>query len=93
MFLTDAGSRYKEKTIEEIEYLLAVEKKCREKKNKDNVAQAKAQLISEIEDIVKQAEEDYKRETSIVESDKQRVKNIRENRKAEKNDKKDGRGF
>jgi len=53
-------------------------------KNKDNVAQAKAQLISEIEDIVKQAEEDYKRETSIVESDKQRVKNIRENRKAEK---------
>ena len=83
MFLTDAGSRYKEKTIEEIEYLLAVEKIQREK-NKDNVAQAKAQLISEIEDIVKQAEEDYKRETSIVESDKQRVKNIRENRKAEK---------
>lgn len=82
-FLTDAGSRYKEKTIEEIEYLLAVEKMQREK-NKDNVAQAKAQLISEIEDIVKQAEEDYKRETSIVESDKQRVKNIRENRKAEK---------
>jgi hypothetical protein len=82
-FLTNAGSRYKEKTIEEIEYLLAVEKMQREK-NKDNVAQAKAQLISEIEDIVKQAEEDYKKETSTVDGDKQRIKNIHGNRKAEK---------
>ncbi len=34
MFLTDAGSRYKEKTIEEIEYLLAVEKNAERKKIK-----------------------------------------------------------
>ena len=53
-------------------------------KNKDPVAQAKTKLIAEIEDIVKQADEDYKRETSTAESDRQRVKNIRGNRKIEK---------
>ena len=42
------------------------------------------QLITEIEDIVKQAEEDYKKETSTVDGDKQRIKNIHGNRKAEK---------
>jgi len=82
-FLINSGNRYKDKTIEEIEYLLAVEKIQREK-NKDSVAQAKAQLITEIEDIVKQAEEDYKKETSTVDGDKQRIKNIHGNRKAEK---------
>ncbi len=82
-FLVDASNRYKDRAIEEIEYLLAVEKMQRER-NKDNVAQAKTQLIAEIEDIVQQAEEDYKSETSMVDSDRQRVKNIRENRKAEK---------
>lgn len=82
-FLVDASNRYKDRAIEEIEYLLAVEKMQRER-NKDNVAQAKTQLIAEIEDIVQQAEEDFKSETSSVESDRQRVKNIRGNRKAEK---------
>lgn len=82
-FLIDANSRYKDKAIEEIEYLLAVERMQKEK-NKDSVAQAKTKLIAEIEDIVKQADEDYKRETSTSESDRQRVKNIRGNRKIEK---------
>jgi hypothetical protein len=41
-------------------------------------------LAAEIDDIVQKAEEDYKREASPIESDKQRVKNIRGNRKAEK---------
>ena len=82
-FLIDSNSRYKDKSIEEIEYLLLIEKMQKEK-NKDNVAQAKTQLITEIEDIVRQAEEDYKSETSTIESDRQRVKNIRGNRKAEK---------
>ena len=82
-FLVDANSRYKDKAFEEIEYLLVVEK-MQQEKSKDNVAQAKTQLIAEIEDIVQQAEEDYERETSTVESDRQRVKNIRGNRKAEK---------
>ncbi|WP_132983062.1 Mu transposase C-terminal domain-containing protein [Tissierella praeacuta] len=82
-FLVDASNRYNDKAIEEIEYLLAVEKIQREK-NKDTVAQAKTQLIAEIEGIVQKAEEDYKKETGVVESDRQRVKNIRGNRKAEK---------
>lgn len=82
-FLVDANSRYKDKAFEEIEYLLGVEK-MQQEKSKDNVAQAKTQLIAEIEDIVQQAEENYKTETSVVENDRQRVKNIRGNRKAEK---------
>lgn len=82
-FLVDDNSRYRDKTLEEIEYLLVVEKMQREK-NQDNEAQAKTQLITEIEDIVQQAEEDYNKETSVVESDRQRIKNISGNRKAEK---------
>lgn len=82
-FLIDENSRYKDKALEEIEYLLKIEKMQRER-NQDNEAQAKAQLITEIEDIVQQAEEDFNSETSIVESDRQRIKNIRDNRKAEK---------
>lgn len=82
-FLIDSNSRYKDKAIEEIEYLLMVEKMQKET-IKDNVAQAKIQLITEIEDIVQQAEEDYKKETSVVGSERQRVKNIRDNRKVEK---------
>ena len=82
-FLIESSTRYKDKAIEEIEYLLAIERMQKEK-SKDSVAQAKTKLIAEIEDIVKQADEDYKRETSTAESDRQRVKNIRGNRKIEK---------
>ncbi len=82
-YLIDGNSRYKDKAIEEIEYLLAVERMQKEK-SEDAVAQAKTQLIVEIEDIVEEANDDYKRETNPIKSDKQRVKNIRENRKAEK---------
>ena len=39
--------------------MLAVERMQKEK-SKDSVAQAKTKLIAEIEDIVKQADEDYK---------------------------------
>lgn len=82
-FLLDFNSRYKHKMLEEIEYLLEVEK-IEQRKNKDSVAQAKVQLTTEIDDIVKQAEEDLKKETESVESDTKRVKNIRDNRHIEK---------
>jgi len=82
-FLIESSTRYKDKAIEEIEYLLAIERMQKEK-SKDSVAQAKTKLIAEIEDIVKQADEDYKRETSTAESDRQRIKSIRGNRKIEK---------
>lgn len=82
-FLLDSDSRYKDRTLEEIEYLLEIEKIV-QRKNKDSVIQAKVQLITEIEDIVGKAEEDLKKEVETVESDTQRVKNIRINRQIEK---------
>lgn len=82
-YLTDANSRYKDKTIEEIEYLLTAEK-MQKKKMKDIDAQAKTQLIAEIEDIVQQAKEELDKEPVSEESDKKRIENIRENRKIEK---------
>lgn len=82
-FLIDYQERYKDKCFEEVNYLFQIEKMKKESMM-DTVAQAKTQLISEIESIVKKAEDDYKRETNIPESDRQRVKNIRDNRKIEK---------
>lgn len=82
-YLTDANSRYKDKTIEEIEYLLTAEK-LQKDKMKDKDAQAKAQLIAEREDIVQQAKEELDKEPISEESDKKRIENIRENRKIEK---------
>lgn len=82
-FITDSSNRYRDKTLEEVEYLLAAER-IQKTKNQDTEAQAKTQLIAEIEDIVRQAEQDYKSEASRIDSDRQRVKNIRENRRVEK---------
>lgn len=82
-FLIDGQNRYENKTIEEIDYLLSMEK-IQGLSNSEMEAQAKAQLATEIEDIVKHAEDDYRKEPDGLESDTQRVKNIRENRKLEK---------
>lgn len=82
-FLLESSSRYKHKMLEEIEYLLEVEK-IGQKKNKDSVAQAKVQLITEIDCIVKHAENDFKKETEPLESGTHRTKNIRKNRQIEK---------
>ncbi len=82
-YMIDDNSRYHNKVIEEIEYLLAVEK-INKIKVKDSEAQAKTQLIAEIEDIISKADDDFNKEMDANESDRQRVKNIRENRKTEK---------
>lgn len=82
-FLLEENSRYIDKSLEEVEYLLEMEK-IQKIQNKEAVTQAKSQLINDIENIVKQAESDYKKEPEILESDRQRVKNIRENRRLEK---------
>lgn len=82
-FLVDENSRYIDKSFEEIQYLLEIEK-MQKADNRDAVAQAKVELIGGIEDIIKQAEEDYKKEPEILESNRQRVKNIRMNRQLEK---------
>lgn len=81
--LVESQSRYRDKTLEEINYLVEIEK-MQEKKSNDSVAQVKTQLITEIENIVKQANDDYTKEPEGIESDRQRVKNIRSNRLIEK---------
>lgn len=82
-FLLDANSRYRDRMQEEIDYLLEVEK-IGQKKSKDSVMQAKTQLITEIQEIVKQAENDFIQETETVESSRKRIKDIRHNRRLEK---------
>ena len=82
-FLADSSNRYKNKALEEIEYLLAVER-MQKVKNQETEAQAKTQLIAEIEDIVERAERAYRSETNIIDNDKQRIRNIRENRRVER---------
>lgn len=81
--LIDDNSRYRNKVMEEIDYLLVVEK-LNKIRMKDSEAQAKTQLITEIENIINKAEDDFNKEIDTGESDRQRVKNIRENRKIEK---------
>lgn len=82
-FLLDADSRYKDKSLEEIDYLLELEK-IQQKKEKDKVAQAKTQLIDEIQEIVNQAKRDFIQEANQIDNNNQRIKNIRLNRKVEK---------
>ncbi len=81
--LTDVNSRYSDKIIEEVENLLLAEKNERASMQ-DADAQAKAQLITEIESIVKEAKEINQREAKDNISNTQRLKNIRENRRVEK---------
>lgn len=81
--LLDASDRYKDKVYEEVEGLLSVEK-MQKVSLADTDAQAKIQLITEIETIVNKAEENYLNNLDAEESDKRRIENIRENRKIEK---------
>jgi len=82
-FLTNPNSRYKDKIMEEVEYLLSIEK-IQKEEMKGIEVQAKTQLVSEVEYIVKNAKDEYKKTENNNESDKKRIENIRENRKIEK---------
>lgn len=82
-FLLDASNRYRDKMFEEVENLLITEK-LQKASIADTDAQAKIQLITEIEDIVNNAEKDYINVVDTKESDKRRIENIRENRKIER---------
>jgi hypothetical protein len=82
-FLLEHQQRYKDKTLDEINYLLEYERQ-QQKKYSGNKIQAKIDLISEIENIVKQAEQQTFEEQTNVGSKKSRLKNIRKNRKVEK---------
>lgn len=82
-FLLGHQQRYKDKTIEEINYLFEYEK-MQEKRYSDKKIQTKVDLISEIENIVGQAKQQTAEEQTDVGSKRGRLKNIRQNRKVEK---------
>ena len=81
-FLLEHQDRYKDKNLEEIQYLLE-EEKLQIKMAEDKELQAKVDLITEIESIAKEAEKSFKEEKSD-ESDSKRKKGIRNNRRIEK---------
>lgn len=82
-FLLEHQQRYKGKAVEEINYLIEYEK-LKEKQYKDKTIQSKVDLNAEIEDIVKQAEQETSQKQTDVNSKRSRIKNIRQNRNAEK---------
>jgi len=83
-YLLEYQTAFKDKYIEEIEYLMEWEK-MQKAKSLDEGLQAKADLITEIETIVEGAKSKTNKELSLsTESDAQRKKNIRQNRQVEK---------
>lgn len=74
--------RYENKTIDEIEYLEAYEN-LNKRKSEGKLLQSKVDLVSEIESIVKEAE-DMTNSTSNHVSNSSRIKNIRKHRSEEK---------
>lgn len=81
-FLLEHQQKYKDKTLDEINYLLNYEK-LQEKKYLQQKIQTKVDLISEIEHIVEEAQQ-QSIEENYESSKNKRIKNIRENRKLEK---------
>ena len=82
-FLLSHEDRFSGKTLDEIEYLLAYEKMQHEG-NQDKELQAKVDLISDIEAIVKEAEQQTMEDKEIGRSKASRLKGIGENRNKEK---------
>lgn len=75
--------RYKNRTLQEIEYLLEYEKK-KSQEHQDIKLQAKSDLIADIEAIVKEAKEKTSAEFDARLSKAKRIKGIRSNRAKEK---------
>lgn len=82
-FLLEHMGRYKNKTLDEIQYLLEYEK-LKLQKSSDKEIQSKIDLISEIESIVKNAEKASKALNLSNESKSKKIKGIRKNRGFEK---------
>lgn len=75
--------RYRNRTLQEIEYLLEYEKK-KSQEHQDIKLQAKSDLIADIEAIVKEANEKTSAEFDAGLSKAKRIKGIRNNRAKEK---------
>jgi len=82
-YLLDHQVRYRDKTFDEIQNLLAAEK-LKQKKAADSEAQAKAELIAEIQHIVQKAQKAAAAAKDDGESDAKKKRSIRANRQAEK---------
>jgi hypothetical protein len=82
-FLLEHQSRYKEKSIEEVTYLMEYEK-MQAKASKKAELQNKIDLLNDIEEIIEQAKEKTKNEVEEGISKKRRIQNIRDNRNFEK---------
>jgi hypothetical protein len=81
--LAEGQEKYIGKSIEEIDYLHLLEQE-QILQHDDVEAQAKAELYTDIESIVKDAEEAFKREDNPDLSNRQRTMNIRSNRQNER---------
>lgn len=81
--LLDYQEAHKYKSFEELEYLQEYEK-LQKKKKEDEQLQSKIDLISEIENIVREAEKMTKGQQDETESKTQKLKGIRKNRQIEK---------
>ncbi|MTK10636.1 MAG: transposase, partial [Clostridiaceae bacterium] len=81
--LLEHQSRYIDKTLDEIEYLL-VQEKTDMKRNDTPVLQSKINLYSKIESIVENATIMTNREQKNIESNTSKLKGIRANREIEK---------
>lgn len=82
-FLLDHQSKFRDKTYDDIRYLIEYEK-LNIKNESSNELQAKVDLISDIESIVKVAEKEFKNVEDISKSKASKLKGIRDNREAEK---------
>lgn len=82
-FLLESQTRYFNKTLDEIEYLIAYERLNRSEDKKRELQQ-KVDLLSDVENIVNNAEKTTNSVQDKDESKAAKIKNIRENRKNEK---------
>lgn len=82
-YLIDGQEAHKNKSIEELEFLQEVEKLFKKQKE-DEQLQSKVDLISQVESIVREAEQMTKEQQDGAESKTQKLKGIRKNRQIEK---------
>lgn len=90
--LLDYQEAHKNKSLEELEYLQEYEKLLKRKKE-DEKLQSKIDLISEIENIVQEAEKMTEEQQDVKESKTQKLKGIRKNRQIEKMINREGEAF
>ena len=82
-YLIDGQEAHKNKSIEELEFLQEVEKLLKKQKE-DEQLQSKVDLISQVESIVREAQQMTKEQQDGAESKTQKLKGVRKNRQIEK---------